>query len=1073
MSRGDSDKLAIVAITEEHRKKALAIEEYVDKEIKQGIMEKNKRESSIKALSEGNIAANIAAHEALKKIFPNYLTYFEAHEVGKRFKLPFTPMTISNTMPDVDIYIADKDNLTFKFDGKEWDGIYEIKTKEGIRKVYIGDGGSLTARKLFQKFEKHHGLVFGQAKAKTVIYQNKDGKGIAIKHQHYQVEPLMEIWEGDVLIAKVDKNGNFVEGVAKGKDMIVTKDEAKWMYGIDVGSSITVTGQNIGFTKYADEKISNNANHMLQWYNHVTDPAIIDAFKRIVLDKVKKNTLNIYRDFTDGKTKGAAERIAKVVSKIDVNSPIGFRSSLVELNKLGFIWQIEPMLSVLYQNKKMQPNLSLKENKGTQAELVPNLRGDLERGEVALSKHNAKEVLLKYATANNRTIAQANREIDKVNAWLEDNPVHMHVSRSPVPHIGGTMMVRVKRLYNRKGTVEMNVEDVFARLEGDFDGDWISLEMLPWTYGQKVETIKRYDVQTLRNNREKTYLFGDNLAGYGKGGQAIIRGEPNAIGIPTKKKPTMDEDAFMTDDEYDSNIRAIDEAFNKIPKNKIIVLPQDGLGTGLARLQSKAPKTWAYLQSKLAEFKSKETFVSEMEDIYLDFFERLGEIEGINLDKYDKKVTKLNMLRKTDRLKLTESMTFNKQASIVNIQALHGMLSQTIEHFIIDGNNIVVKSPDEIRPTKMTINGKPVKLPISKILRIYVQAAVDNIKYGLLQAWNYNQEELERSLFKYGKGHPKEGKNISIEHFYMLKPYLKFLKQAATIRRGREQETSFDLTQVIELSEDYYRYAQDKESYVKNKEWPVFRKRDEFLNKGMIQIKLKTEELTPSEEIAIVPYEQYVAWMKRDNIIGTVGSPIKLHYNVHRHAHTIAKEYIKNNEIIQAFLDEALIKDGKLDLTKSEKSAYLKKEMTKGRVYGQEMSNAFYALIAMKRKNDNEGTINPTFMEYDEDMVLIKQKFNEQYKNLSEVAKIGATYKFLIDIKVKTIKNKKDFPLEAPKWIPPASRLETEFQLLHEDVLVAYVEVYNEQAAKNRNMDTRFNKGEDLMINDVIEDMCK
>ena len=45
----------------------------------------------------------ISITETLKKVFPNYLTYFEAHEVGKRFKLPFTPMTISNTMPDVDI----------------------------------------------------------------------------------------------------------------------------------------------------------------------------------------------------------------------------------------------------------------------------------------------------------------------------------------------------------------------------------------------------------------------------------------------------------------------------------------------------------------------------------------------------------------------------------------------------------------------------------------------------------------------------------------------------------------------------------------------------------------------------------------------------------------------------------------------------------------------------------------------------------------------------------------------------------------------------------------------------------
>ena len=109
---------------------------------------------------------------------------------------------------------------------------------------------------------------------------------------------------------------------------------------------------------------------------------------------------------------------------------------------------------------------------------------------------------------------------------------------------------------------------------------------------------------TLRTNSDKIFLFGDNLLQIGYGGQAKeMRGEPNAIGIPTKKKPSMSPDSFFTDDEYESNIIAIGKAFNKIPDNCTIVLPQAGLGTGLAELPEKAPKTFAYLYLRLMEMK--------------------------------------------------------------------------------------------------------------------------------------------------------------------------------------------------------------------------------------------------------------------------------------------------------------------------------------------------------------------------------------------------------------------------------------------------------------------------------------
>lgn len=117
-----------------------------------------------------------------------------------------------------------------------------------------------------------------------------------------------------------------------------------------------------------------------------------------------------------------------------------------------------------------------------------------------------------------------------------------------------------------------------------------------------IEIRERVNRADLRAEKEKIFLFGDNLTGRGLGGQAReMRGEENAVGIPTKKAPDNNRASFFTDNEFAENKRAIDAAFGKIPPDKIIVIPKAGIGTGLAQLAEKAPQTFAYLNEKLAE----------------------------------------------------------------------------------------------------------------------------------------------------------------------------------------------------------------------------------------------------------------------------------------------------------------------------------------------------------------------------------------------------------------------------------------------------------------------------------------
>lgn len=123
---------------------------------------------------------------------------------------------------------------------------------------------------------------------------------------------------------------------------------------------------------------------------------------------------------------------------------------------------------------------------------------------------------------------------------------------------------------------------------------------MPVIYQQR---IFRRDLQS---NPEVLYLFGDNRKRTGYGGQAgEMRDEPNAVGIVTKKYPSIETRAFLSDTEYEENVQTIDRdmaralAHLRANTQAIVVIPLDGIGTGLSNLKVVAPRTYAYLTAQL------------------------------------------------------------------------------------------------------------------------------------------------------------------------------------------------------------------------------------------------------------------------------------------------------------------------------------------------------------------------------------------------------------------------------------------------------------------------------------------
>lgn len=109
--------------------------------------------------------------------------------------------------------------------------------------------------------------------------------------------------------------------------------------------------------------------------------------------------------------------------------------------------------------------------------------------------------------------------------------------------------------------------------------------------------------QDCHNHPECLYVYGDNDIHQGCRGQAIIRGQPNTVGIPTKKYPNNQPASFYTDQEYTTNIEKINRSLAEIIERamfyEFVIFPKDGLGTGFAQLPQRAPLTYQYLTTQL------------------------------------------------------------------------------------------------------------------------------------------------------------------------------------------------------------------------------------------------------------------------------------------------------------------------------------------------------------------------------------------------------------------------------------------------------------------------------------------
>lgn len=135
-----------------------------------------------------------------------------------------------------------------------------------------------------------------------------------------------------------------------------------------------------------------------------------------------------------------------------------------------------------------------------------------------------------------------------------------------------------------------------------------------------IVTVERYTRDQIRSSRHTLYVFGDNLARAGgapdasgwsnpRAGQAAAcRNEPNAVGIPTKKLPSMKDGSFFSDDDFDAVKPVIQAEFVRLADHLraggTVVLPAAGIGTDRAQLAERAPRIRAFIDRCFAHLET-------------------------------------------------------------------------------------------------------------------------------------------------------------------------------------------------------------------------------------------------------------------------------------------------------------------------------------------------------------------------------------------------------------------------------------------------------------------------------------
>ena len=370
----------------------------------------------------------------------------------------------------------------------------------------------------------------------------------------------------------------------------------------------------------------------------------------------------------------------------------------------------------------------------------------------------------------------------------------------------------------------------------------------------------------------------------------------------------------------------------------------------------------------------------------------------------------------------------NGLGEIAKAASVYGILNTWFENMTINGRKVILTPKDYTLTWPTFYDGKNEwKGSLPEIMSIFLQASADNSEFMLLGKWNYSRNALYSMMFKY----EDDMTNINEDDLKIVLAMMPVLRMPSNIRTGSDfTNGKYFASHTFEMSAEYSDFVADRTGYLKAKI-----ESNKFIDSTLDAMEYNTS-LHPLEIVAVAPNAMRGLSNYRNHIMTSSSFPLAVSDTMHINSHKAATNDLLDAVNVDRLINDAINRDGMSILSKQEKTQYIEEEYKKGFKYALAMKNDFIRVI---NKHSNA---NYSSMDREENMVKFKETHDRKFRNLSNLAKLHATLRFMEGFTTfdQAYKTKRGSVLRV---LPPVSKSVKEYSLLDWRAMKSYYTSYN------------------------------
>lgn len=444
-------------------------------------------------------------------------------------------------------------------------------------------------------------------------------------------------------------------------------------------------------------------------------------------------------------------------------------------------------------------------------------------------------------------------------------------------------------------------------------------------------------------------------------------------------------------------------------------------------------------------------------ETYLEQAGNDGRLGPVNLSNYVEDSDLNDLSNITNVYSLSHKFQQGSKAigQIANAQNVFGQLQHVFESIETESGIIRLRSLTD----KVLFPETGETISLEQQFRIWLQAAVDNGKYLLLDKWNYDIDELQSRIFHLTNADGSPAGKLEKSHKAIIKLLINQHLIPPNIRNGRRFGEPYNVRSLLMEGKNYLTYMNNREAYMS-----AILSDNSDLYGEIGEIKFK-EGSAPMEDIGVAFARM---WYGDDNLNieariepGKV-SPVEFSSAVYKTTHLNTMRQMEL-EIVEDMKNVIAAQE---DMDLKQMQAEAKK--------GIEYSNAMYSDPKhgfIKLLDDFNDNIGPASWDHNPEMIAFTEYWNEKFKALSKIAQFSGTQAFLRGF-TKVDPSGKILTENNRAVLPPTSDT-MELTVLDAGVMKKYLETYNKKLRNedSRIQDARLNQYS--TFNQIVKKACQ